>query len=204
MRHKFPFPQGHSSFITHVDWSKDSRYLITNSGDYEILFCTSSCHLHQRALDRCSQSPTRLTFVCKKNGTWGLFTTTVETLSGEAPSGKHVTNMDTVRNVEWATSTCTLSFNTFGGLMERRLPLSPCAASTSPFLTQTQFWLIALPLLSQESGQKEQTAQTSMPCAGHMAAPCWPLLMTLAKCTCFPSPAAIQGSVMFAHTLQTR
>lgn len=34
--------------------------------------------------------------------------------SGEASSGKHVTNMDTVRNQEWATSTCTLSFNTFG------------------------------------------------------------------------------------------
>ncbi|KAE8294969.1 Echinoderm microtubule-associated protein-like 1 [Larimichthys crocea] len=62
---------GHSSFVTHLDWSKDSQYLITNSGDYEILF-------------------------------W------------EASSGKHVTNMDTVRNQEWATSTCTLSFNTFG------------------------------------------------------------------------------------------
>uniref|UniRef100_A0A7N6AAZ0 HELP domain-containing protein n=1 Tax=Anabas testudineus TaxID=64144 RepID=A0A7N6AAZ0_ANATE len=62
---------GHSSFVTHVDWSKDSQYLVTNSGDYEILF-------------------------------W------------EASSGKHVTNMDTMRNLEWATSTCTLSFNTFG------------------------------------------------------------------------------------------
>ncbi|XP_049580877.1 echinoderm microtubule-associated protein-like 2 isoform X1 [Syngnathus scovelli] len=62
---------GHSSFVTHVDWSSDSHYLVTNSGDYEILF-------------------------------W------------EAPSGKHVTNMDTVRNLTWATSTCTLSFNTFG------------------------------------------------------------------------------------------
>ncbi|KAL3991432.1 ovochymase [Sarotherodon galilaeus] len=62
---------GHSSFVTHVDWSKDSHYLVTNSGDYEILF-------------------------------W------------EASSGKHVTNTDTVRNLEWATSTCTLSFNTFG------------------------------------------------------------------------------------------
>uniref|UniRef100_A0A669BPX8 EMAP like 2 n=1 Tax=Oreochromis niloticus TaxID=8128 RepID=A0A669BPX8_ORENI len=30
---------GHSSFVTHVDWSKDSHYLVTNSGDYEILFC---------------------------------------------------------------------------------------------------------------------------------------------------------------------
>ncbi|XP_054884464.1 echinoderm microtubule-associated protein-like 2 isoform X1 [Poeciliopsis prolifica] len=62
---------GHSSFVTHLDWSADSQYLVTNSGDYEILF-------------------------------W------------EAFSGKHVTNMDTVRNLEWATSTCTLSFNAFG------------------------------------------------------------------------------------------
>ncbi|XP_041850692.1 echinoderm microtubule-associated protein-like 2 isoform X2 [Melanotaenia boesemani] len=62
---------GHSSFVTHLDWSTDSRYLVTNSGDYEILF-------------------------------W------------EASTGKHVTNMDTLRNLEWATSTCTLSFNTFG------------------------------------------------------------------------------------------
>ncbi|XP_072308624.1 echinoderm microtubule-associated protein-like 2 isoform X1 [Eucyclogobius newberryi] len=62
---------GHSSFVTHLDWSTDSQYLVTNSGDYEILF-------------------------------W------------EAPSGRHVTNMDTVRNMHWATSTCTLSFSTFG------------------------------------------------------------------------------------------
>ncbi|XP_032446852.1 echinoderm microtubule-associated protein-like 2 isoform X1 [Xiphophorus hellerii] len=62
---------GHSSFVTHLDWSADSQYFVTNSGDYEILF-------------------------------W------------EASSGKHVTNMDTVRNLEWATSTCTLSFSAFG------------------------------------------------------------------------------------------
>uniref|UniRef100_A0A665TLE7 EMAP like 2 n=1 Tax=Echeneis naucrates TaxID=173247 RepID=A0A665TLE7_ECHNA len=62
---------GHSSFVTHLDWSADSQYLVTNSGDYEILF-------------------------------W------------EASSGKHVTNMDLVRNLEWATYTCTLAFNTFG------------------------------------------------------------------------------------------
>uniref|UniRef100_A0A7N8YIX1 EMAP like 2 n=1 Tax=Mastacembelus armatus TaxID=205130 RepID=A0A7N8YIX1_9TELE len=62
---------GHSSFVTHLDWSIDSQYLVTNSGDYEILF-------------------------------W------------EASTGKHVTNMETVRNLEWATSTCTLGFSTFG------------------------------------------------------------------------------------------
>ncbi|XP_067102455.1 echinoderm microtubule-associated protein-like 2 isoform X2 [Osmerus mordax] len=62
---------GHSSFVTHLDWSTDSQFLVTNSGDYEILF-------------------------------W------------EASSGKHVTSMDAVRNLEWATSTCILGFNVFG------------------------------------------------------------------------------------------
>eukprot|EP00003_Mantamonas_plastica_P007140 TRINITY_DN1595_c0_g1_i1.p1 TRINITY_DN1595_c0_g1~~TRINITY_DN1595_c0_g1_i1.p1 ORF type:complete len:1924 (+),score=719.51 TRINITY_DN1595_c0_g1_i1:2008-7779(+) len=30
--------KGHSSFITHLDWSTDSKYLRTNSGDYELLY----------------------------------------------------------------------------------------------------------------------------------------------------------------------
>lgn len=30
--------KGHSSYITHLDWSEDSRYLQTNSGDYELMF----------------------------------------------------------------------------------------------------------------------------------------------------------------------
>ncbi|CAB4008191.1 echinoderm microtubule-associated -like 2 isoform X3, partial [Paramuricea clavata] len=29
---------GHSSYITHLDWSKDSQHLQSNSGDYEILY----------------------------------------------------------------------------------------------------------------------------------------------------------------------
>ncbi|KAK0171777.1 hypothetical protein PV328_005183 [Microctonus aethiopoides] len=29
---------GHSSFITHLDWSTDSQYLRSNSGDYELLY----------------------------------------------------------------------------------------------------------------------------------------------------------------------
>jgi microtubule-associated protein-like 1/2 len=28
---------GHSSFITHIDWSVDSEFLMSNSGDYELL-----------------------------------------------------------------------------------------------------------------------------------------------------------------------
>ncbi|XP_053575930.1 echinoderm microtubule-associated protein-like 3 isoform X2 [Bombina bombina] len=29
---------GHSSFITHFDWSRDGKYIMSNSGDYEILY----------------------------------------------------------------------------------------------------------------------------------------------------------------------
>lgn len=32
---------GHSSYITHLDWSKDSQFLQSNSGDYEILYWQS-------------------------------------------------------------------------------------------------------------------------------------------------------------------
>ena len=30
---------GHSSFITHIDWSADGVNLQTTSGDYELLYC---------------------------------------------------------------------------------------------------------------------------------------------------------------------
>ncbi|XP_041351866.1 echinoderm microtubule-associated protein-like 2 isoform X3 [Gigantopelta aegis] len=33
---------GHSSFITHLDWSVDSQYLRSNSGDYEVLHWNAS------------------------------------------------------------------------------------------------------------------------------------------------------------------
>ncbi|XP_043200926.1 echinoderm microtubule-associated protein-like 2 isoform X1 [Amphibalanus amphitrite] len=33
---------GHSSFITHLDWSADSTLLRTNSGDYELLYWTAA------------------------------------------------------------------------------------------------------------------------------------------------------------------
>lgn len=95
------FPQGHSSFVTHLDWSKDSQYLVTNSGDYEILFCRSSLIV------------SLMLTCCTHHRRWWSIS-----FSGEASTGKHVTNMDTVRNLEWATSTCTLSFNTFGRLIK--------------------------------------------------------------------------------------
>ncbi|XP_037083879.1 echinoderm microtubule-associated protein-like 2 isoform X2 [Pollicipes pollicipes] len=33
---------GHSSFVTHLDWSADSAFLRTNSGDYELLYWTAA------------------------------------------------------------------------------------------------------------------------------------------------------------------
>ncbi|CAH2325064.1 echinoderm microtubule-associated -like 3 [Pelobates cultripes] len=38
---------GHSSFITHLDWSKDGKHIMSNSGDYEILYwdIASGCKL---------------------------------------------------------------------------------------------------------------------------------------------------------------
>ncbi|XP_056281737.1 echinoderm microtubule-associated protein-like 1 isoform X5 [Pseudoliparis swirei] len=62
---------GHSSFITHLDWSLDSQYLVSNSGDYEILYWIPS--------------------VCKQ-----------------------VVSVETTRDIEWATHTCTLGFQVFG------------------------------------------------------------------------------------------
>ena len=35
------FQQGHSSFVTHIDWSCCGQYLRSNSGDYEVLYCKS-------------------------------------------------------------------------------------------------------------------------------------------------------------------
>lgn len=62
---------GHSSFITHLDWSIDSQYLTSNSGDYEVLF-------------------------------WQVLTC------------KQITQVQVIREIEWSTNSCTLSFGTLG------------------------------------------------------------------------------------------
>ncbi|CAH1261926.1 EML1 [Branchiostoma lanceolatum] len=62
---------GHSSFVTHLDWSSDNQYIRSNSGDYEILFWSAAM---------CRQVPAAAS----------------------------------LRDVEWATATCTLNFQVFG------------------------------------------------------------------------------------------
>ncbi|XP_069695137.1 echinoderm microtubule-associated protein-like 2 isoform X3 [Periplaneta americana] len=62
---------GHSSFITHLDWSMDSQYIQSNSGDYELLYWNAGL---------CRQIP----------------------------------QSSQLRDVEWASNSCTLSFNTIG------------------------------------------------------------------------------------------
>ncbi|XP_045105800.1 echinoderm microtubule-associated protein-like 2 isoform X4 [Portunus trituberculatus] len=63
--------QGHSSFVTHLDWSADNQFLQSNSGDYELLYWNAG--------------------LCRQ-----------------------IVQTSQMRDVEWATSSCTLSFNTLG------------------------------------------------------------------------------------------
>lgn len=47
--------QGHSSFITHLDWSKDGKYIMSNSGDYEILYC-KCVHVYFTCPSKCHRT----------------------------------------------------------------------------------------------------------------------------------------------------
>ncbi|XP_053133647.1 echinoderm microtubule-associated protein-like 3 isoform X2 [Hemicordylus capensis] len=44
---------GHSSFITHLDWSKDGKFIMSNSGDYEILYwdVAGGCRLQRNRFE---------------------------------------------------------------------------------------------------------------------------------------------------------
>ncbi|XP_076058179.1 echinoderm microtubule-associated protein-like 2 isoform X3 [Oratosquilla oratoria] len=63
--------RGHSSFVTHLDWSSDSQSLRSNSGDYELLYWNAG--------------------LCRQ-----------------------IVQTSQMRDTEWATQTCTLSFHTLG------------------------------------------------------------------------------------------
>lgn len=98
--------QGHSSFVTHLDWSMDGVYLCSNSGDYEVLYCKFSPSLS-------------LSFsLFAKNvdiGNTLIFKFVLGTIiSGKIPACKQETSISAVRDLEWATGNCTLTFNAAG------------------------------------------------------------------------------------------
>lgn len=82
---------GHSSFVLHVDWSVDSDVLRSNSGDYEILFCEFW-----------------LMFALS------TFPITLSLLVGNPNLCRQIPNSSSLRDVEWASQTCTMSFETIG------------------------------------------------------------------------------------------
>ncbi|XP_063365069.1 echinoderm microtubule-associated protein-like 2 [Cydia amplana] len=53
---------GHSSYITHLDWSEDSQYIRSNSGDYELLYWNATT---------CRQVPTPTSL---RDATWATHT----------------------------------------------------------------------------------------------------------------------------------
>ncbi|KAK9511688.1 hypothetical protein O3M35_000303 [Rhynocoris fuscipes] len=87
---------GHSSFITHLDWSTDNQHLRSNSGDYEILYWNAS--------------------LCRQ-----------------------VTQSSKMRDIEWATHNCTLTFTSVGIWPETAdgTDVNACCVSNSKALLAT-------------------------------------------------------------------
>ncbi|XP_071963510.1 77 kDa echinoderm microtubule-associated protein-like isoform X4 [Antedon mediterranea] len=76
---------GHSSYVTHLDWSADSQCLQSNSGDYEILFWTAST---------CKQITSSSSM---KDTEWATFTCTLGyPVTGIWPEGSDGTDINSV------------------------------------------------------------------------------------------------------------
>uniref|UniRef100_A0AAQ4PFS5 EMAP like 4 n=1 Tax=Gasterosteus aculeatus aculeatus TaxID=481459 RepID=A0AAQ4PFS5_GASAC len=89
---------GHSSYITHLDWSPDNNFIMSNSGDYEILYCE---YCDAVLLWFCEH-------VLMLSGHSSLF-------SGDVPNGcKLIRNRSECKDIDWATYTCVLGYHVFG------------------------------------------------------------------------------------------
>lgn len=75
--------KGHGSYITHLDFSEDSKYLQSNCGAYELLFCK----YYTETL--CKSRLIQL---------------------GTSKDGKQIKSATAVRDVKWASWTCTLGW----------------------------------------------------------------------------------------------
>lgn len=131
--------QGHSSYITHLDWSPDNKFIMSNSGDYEILYCkwltaTSSLfgsvslkNIHVRSyLTFCLFGWVQSTMTVSVCGLWlhldqrllkccVFLTCCSPSSTGDIPNGcKLIRNRSECKDIDWATYTCVLGFHVFG------------------------------------------------------------------------------------------
>lgn len=90
--------QGHSSFVTHMDWSLNGHFLRSTSGDLELLYCKTN--VFKQLMTRNSKFKNAEAFV--------------ECFAGNPSVCRQITSASQLRNEEWATETCTIGFCVLG------------------------------------------------------------------------------------------
>ncbi|KAF6771582.1 hypothetical protein AHF37_09212 [Paragonimus kellicotti] len=130
---------GHSSFVLHLDWSSDSQYLRSESGDYELLFWTAhDCRqvVSPSSLRDLDWATHTCTLSWSVVGIWpdgadgtDINACTVYTNSAllataddhgkvklfQYPANRpKVVSPSSLRDLDWATHTCTLSWSVVG------------------------------------------------------------------------------------------
>ena len=134
----------HNSYITHFDFSADSRFIQSNCGAYELLFSNAS-------------------------------------------SGKQITSASELKDVKWATWTCTLGWPV--QVLELRSIL----------------FVMYLSSLSREFGRQQRMGRTLTLWTGHTLATLWPYLTILARSAFLGTlvyqvlfPLSIQGTLLMS------
>lgn len=84
----------------------DSQYLVSNSGDYEILYCKYILLFHSLG-----SRIILIYMILKYPKTQCVF---LSVFSGIPSVCKQVVSVETTRDIKWATHTCTLGFQVFG------------------------------------------------------------------------------------------
>lgn len=123
---------------------------------------------------------------------WFYWSVCVFVFPGIPSVCKQVVSVETTRDIEWATNTCTLGFQVFG---KPGLPPLPPSLSSAVFLMfivhPTDVW----PLSSapQACGPTAPTAPTSTASAGATTRTSWLLETTLGRSICSRTPAHSSG-----------
>ena len=93
--------RGHSSYVTHIDWSADSEFLQSTSGDYELLYWQAPHSTKFRDRHVQAGSP--------RKGKYGAQLGTAEDRRWE-----QYRDMTDLADLDWATWTSTLGFPVMG------------------------------------------------------------------------------------------